>query len=144
LTFSGVDAGLQSMINGVPRDTAGCAPLTVDFIDTVANAVTYYWYFGDGSLPNPVITTTPNISHTYNLTGLYRVMLIAEDSTTCNIRDTAYINIKVGGLPATLDFAPFKLDPCDSLKYRFDNLSSSTRPFTNTSFIWISAIILQR
>ena len=36
--FAGVDAGLQSMINGVPRDTAGCAPLTVDFIDTVANA----------------------------------------------------------------------------------------------------------
>ena len=136
--FSGVDAGLQSMINGVPRDTAGCAPLTVDFIDTVANAVTYYWYFGDGSLPNPVITTTPNISHTYNLTGLYRVMLIAEDSTTCNIRDTAYINIKVGGLPATLDFNPVKLAPCDSLKYRFDNLSIAPpiRPFTNTSFTW--------
>jgi gliding motility-associated-like protein len=136
--FSGVDAGLQSMINGIPRDTAGCAPLTVDFIDTVANAVTYYWYFGDGSLPNPVITTTPNISHTYNLTGLYRVMLIAEDSTTCNIRDTAYINIKVGGLPATLDFNPVKLAPCDSLKYRFDNLSIAPpiRPFTNTSFTW--------
>ena len=68
--FAGVDAGLQSMINGVPRDTAGCAPLTVDFIDTVANAVTYYWYFGDGSPPNPVITTTPNTTHTYNLPGI--------------------------------------------------------------------------
>ena len=133
--FAGVDAGLQSMINGVPRDTVGCAPLTVDFIDTVANAVTYYWYFGDGS-PAPVITTVPNTSHTYNLPGLYRVMLIAEDSTTCNIRDTAYLNIKAGNLPATLDFNEVKLDPCDSLKYRFDNLSSSTRPFTNTSFIW--------
>jgi len=134
--FAGVDAGLQSMINGVPRDTVGCAPLTVDFIDTVANAVKYYWYFGDGSSPNPVITTVPNTSHTYNLPGLYRVMLIAEDSTTCNIRDTAYLTIKAGNLPATLDFTPVKLDPCDSLKYRFDNLSSSTRPFTNTSFIW--------
>ena len=136
--FAGVDAGLQSMIDGVPRDTAGCAPLTVDFSDTVANAVTYYWYFGDGSLPSPVITTTPNTSHTFNLPGLYRVMLIAEDSTTCNIRDTAYLNIKVGNLPAVLDFNPFKLDPCDSLKYRFDNLSTTSplRPFTNTSFMW--------
>lgn len=136
--FSGVDAGLQSMINGVPRDTAGCAPLTVDFRDTVANAVTYYWYFGDGSLPNPVITTVPNTSHTYNLPGLYTVMLIAEDSTTCNIRDTAYLHIKAGNLPAILDFNPVKLAPCDSLKYRFDNLSVAppSRPFTNTSFIW--------
>jgi gliding motility-associated-like protein len=136
--FAGVDAGLQSVIDGVPRDTAGCAPLTVDFVDTVANAVTYYWYFGDGSLPNPVITTVPSTSHTFNLPGLYRVMLIAEDSTTCNIRDTAYLNIKVGNLPATLDFNPVKLAPCDSLKYRFDNLSIAPpiRPFTNTSFIW--------
>jgi len=136
--FSGVDAGLQSMINGVKRDTAGCAPLTVDFIDTVANAVKYYWYFGDGSLPSPIITTLPNISHTYNLPGLYRVMLIAEDSTTCNIRDTAYLNIKAGNIPAILDFDPVKLAPCDSLKYRFDNLSTTLpiRPFTNTSFVW--------
>jgi gliding motility-associated-like protein len=136
--FAGVDAGLQSMINGVRRDTAGCAPLTVDFIDTVANAVTYYWYFGDGSSPNPVITTVPNTSHTYNLPGIYQVMLIAEDSTTCNIRDTAYLHIKAGNLPAILDFDPVKLAPCDSLKYRFDNLSTTSplRPFTNTSFTW--------
>ena len=71
--FSGVDAGIQSIINGVRRDTVGCAPLTVDFIDTIANAVTYYWYFGDGSSPNPAITTTPNITHTYNLPGIYPV-----------------------------------------------------------------------
>ncbi len=136
--FAGVDAGLQSMINGVPRDTAGCAPLTVDFRDTVANAVTYYWYFGDGSSPNPAITTTPNISHTYNLPGLYQVMLIAEDSSTCNIRDTAYLHIKAGGVPATIDFNPAKVGDCNSLTYQFTNLSVAPPilPFTNTSFQW--------
>jgi len=136
--FAGVDAGVQSMINGVPRDTAGCVPLTVDFRDTIANAVTYYWYFGDGTLPNPVITTTPNITHIFNTPGVFQVMLIAEDSTTCNIRDTSYINIKVGDLQAVLDFNPVKLAPCDSLKYRFDNLSVAppVRPFTNQSFVW--------
>ncbi len=136
--FAGVDAAPQSIINGVPRDTAGCAPLTVDFVDTVANGVTYYWYFGDGSLPNPLITTTPNATHTFTLPGTYQVMLIAEDSTTCNIRDTAYLTIRAGNLPAVLDFNPVKLPPCDSLKYRFDNLSIAPpgRPFTNTSFTW--------
>ncbi|HLF47405.1 MAG TPA: PKD domain-containing protein [Chitinophagaceae bacterium] len=134
--FSGVNAGFVSSINGVLRDTTGCVPLTVDFIDTVANAVTYYWNFGDAS---PVlVTNVPNSSHTYNLAGLYKVMLIAEDSTTCNIRDTAYINIRVGDLIASIDFNPVKLASCDSLKYRFDNLSVApvTKPFTNQSFRW--------
>lgn len=134
--FSGVDAGFVSSINGVIRDTTGCAPLTVDFIDTVANAVKYYWNFGDAT--GVVVTSIPNVSHTYNAAGLYNVMLIAEDSTTCNIRDTAYINIRVGDLIASLDFDPVKLSPCDSLKYQFNNLSipPATRPFTNQSFLW--------
>ena len=134
--FAGVEAGLQSSINGLPRDTAGCTPLTVDFTDTVANAVKYYWNFGDGS---PVaITSVPTASHTYNLVGTFRVMLIAEDSTTCNIRDTAYLNIHAGNLQANLDFNPVKLAPCDSLKFRFDNISvpPAVRPFTNQSFVW--------
>jgi gliding motility-associated-like protein len=131
-----VSAGIQSSINGVPRDTAGCAPLTVDFSDTVANALKYYWNFGDAS--PVVITTVPNTSHTYNLPGFYTVMLIAEDSTTCNIRDTAYLHIRAGDLKAILDFNPVKLSPCDSLKFRFDNLSTAPllKPFTNQSFFW--------
>lgn len=134
--FAGVGAGVQSAIGGVPRDTAGCLPLTVEFRDTVANAVRYYWNFGDGS---PTITTTqPQASHTYTQVGIFRVMLIAEDSTTCNVRDTSYLNIRVGDLIARLNFNPVKLNPCDSFQYRFDNLSVAppSRPFTNTSFIW--------
>jgi gliding motility-associated-like protein len=134
--FAGVEAAPRSSIKGVIRDTAGCVPLTVDFTDTIANAVKYYWTFGDGS--STVITTIPSTSHTYNSVGIFRVMLIAEDSTTCNVRDTAYMYIKVGDLQATLDFNPVKLAPCDSLKFRFDNLSATPpiHPFTNQSFIW--------
>ena len=134
--FAGVGSGVQSAIGGVPRDTAGCLPLTVQFRDTIANAVRYYWTFGDGS---PQVTTVrPEASHTYTQVGTYRVMLIAEDSTTCNIRDTSYINIRVGDLIAQLNFNPVKLNPCDSFLYRFDNLSVAppARPFTNTSFVW--------
>jgi len=134
--YAGVGAGVQSAIGGVPRDTAGCLPLTVHFKDTIANAVRYYWNFGDGS---PTITTTlPDTSHTYTAVGTYRVMLIAEDSATCNIRDTSYINIKVGDLIAQLNFDINKLPPCSSFTYQFVNRSIAppSRPFTDTSFVW--------
>lgn len=134
--LAGVGTGIQSAIKGVPRDSAGCVPLTVDFSDTVLQAVSYEWNFGDGT--PQVTTTTPNISHTYTRVGTYRVMLVAIDSTTCNIRDTTYSNIKVGDVEALLSFNPVKLPPCEDLQYRFENTSiaPSTRPFTDTSFIW--------
>jgi gliding motility-associated-like protein len=134
--LAGVGSGVQAAINGVPRDTAGCIPLTVQFSDTVRNAKSYEWNFGDGS--PQVSTTNPTISHTFNAIGTFQVMLIAIDSTTCNIRDTSYTHIRVGNLQATLNFNPVKLNPCDSFKYRFDNLSiaPSTRPFVNNSFVW--------
>jgi gliding motility-associated-like protein len=64
------------------------------------------------------------------------VMLVAIDSTTCNIRDTSYVHIRVGDVQANINFTPVKLNPCDSFKYRFDNTSTAPRPFTNTSFVW--------
>lgn len=136
MNLAGVLAGVQSAINGVPRDTAGCVPLTVDFSDTIRNAQSYIWDFGDGS--PQVSTNNPTISHVYNAIGIYRVMLIAIDPNSCNIRDTSYMNIKVGDLRATLAFNPVKLPPCDSFKYRFDNLSIAPppRPFGLNSFIW--------
>ena len=137
--LAGVKAGLQSIINGQVRDTAGCVPLTVNFVDTIASGVTYEWYFGDNSSPNPVITTTPNVSHVFNNIGLYQVMLVAVDSTTCNMRDTSYLNIRVGDLRAQVDFNPVKLLPCDSFKYQFNNLSVAppSVPFSAQAFTWI-------
>lgn len=136
MDLSGVRAGVQSSINGVPRDTAGCVPLTVDFIDTVANGKTYEWNFGDGS---PVLpTTVPSATHTFTTTGSFNVMLIAIDPLTCNIRDTSYVRIRVGDLEATLDFAPVKLPPCASFNYQFNNLSTApaSLPFGAQSFVW--------
>lgn len=135
MNLSGVQAGLKSEINGVPR-TYGCIPLTIDFSDTIANAQTYEWHFGDAS---PIVTTTsPNTSHTYNAVGVYNVMLIAIDPTTCNVRDTSYLTIRAGDKKATLAMNPVKLPPCTSFNYRFDNLSAAppSDPFSNTSFTW--------
>lgn len=136
--LAGVKSGIQSYIDGTPRDTAGCVPLTVDFIDTVLNAQSYEWYFGDGSTPSPVLTTQPSVSHTFTAVGTYQVMLVAIDSNTCNIRDTSYVTIKVEDLRAQLDFNAVKLNPCDSFKYRFDNVSvaPAVRPFGPSTFTW--------
>jgi len=134
--LAGVRSGIQSSIEGTPRDTAGCVPLTVDFTDTVQQAASYEWNFGDGS--PQVETKTPSISHTYTNVGTYPVMLVAIDSTTCNIRDTSYINIKVGAIKANLGFTATKLEPCEAFEYRFENTSFAppALPFTSTSFEW--------
>jgi gliding motility-associated-like protein len=137
--LAGVGGGVQSAINGVPRDTAGCVPLTVDFTDTIANAVSYEWYFNyvPGNPPD-LTTLIPSASFTYNAVGLYRVMLVAIDPNTCNVRDSSFTTIKVGDLRATVDWQETKLLPCDSFTYRFDNLSVAppVRPFGSQSFVW--------
>ncbi len=135
MNLSGVHAGLKSAINGEPR-TYGCIPMTVDFSDTVANAQSYEWHFGDGS---PVLTTTvPSASHTYNAVGLYNVMLIAIDPTTCNVRDTSRLTIRAGDIKANLAMTPVKLPPCTSFNYQFNNLSTAPpgNPFGPASFTW--------
>lgn len=75
----------------VPNPTAsGCAPFLVQFQNS-STGVTYVWDFGDGS---PTDTSTAP-SHIFDSTGTYTVMLVATDSSSCNIHDTAYITINV-------------------------------------------------
>jgi gliding motility-associated-like protein len=139
MNLAGVGAGVQSAINGAPRDTAGCLPLTVDFTDTIANGVSYEWYFSyvPGNPPD-LTTAIPSASHTYTVAGTYRVMLVAIDPATCNIRDSSFMNIKVGDLKANLAMQANKVGPCNSFTYQFDNLSTTdpSRPFQDTSFVW--------
>ena len=136
MDLAGIRASVQSSINGVPRDTAGCVPLTVDFRDTIANGVFYEWIFGDGS--PQLVTATATASHEYQAAGLYNVMLVAVDSSSCNIRDTARMQIRVSDLKATVGYQPIKLPPCTQFNYRFDNTSvpPAPRPFTGQSFVW--------
>ncbi len=135
MDFAGVAAAPQASINGVPNDTTGCTPLLVRFTDTLLRGKTYVWDFGDGS---PRVTSSgPDTSHTYLAPGNYRVTLIAIDSTTCNIADSAHLTIRVGNNKANLDFVSTKLPPCTNLTYSFDNTSTPTfGNFGATSFIW--------
>lgn len=134
--FDGVGTGVQSSILGLANDSSGCIPLKVDFSDTIASAQTYTWDFGDGS---PLVTTTtPNVSHTYTTVGIYRVKLLATDNTKCIPVDSSFVQIAARNDRAVLDLNAVKLPPCQSLDFRFDNLSVAPpgKPFTGNKFIW--------
>lgn len=138
--LAGVGSEVSSAIGGVPNDTAGCFPLDVTFTELIRNAQEYIWDFGDGTPqlgPLPA-TTGYTQTHTFSNVGTYRVMLIAIDPASCNIRDTSYVNIKVGDLRANLNLSFGKTGDCTALDYQFNNLSTTLpiRPFTDTSFIW--------
>jgi gliding motility-associated-like protein len=137
--LAGVGANVQSAIGGVPNDTSGCFPLDVVFTDQIRNAVEYIWNFGEGDPdvgPLPAATGYTQ-TNTFDVPGLYQVMLVAINPASCNVRDTSYINIRVGDLRADLAADYVKVGPCTSLTYQFNNLTPVTpRPFTNTTFIW--------
>ena len=133
--FAGVAAGLKVVTHG-RGDSVGCVPLLATFQDTIRNAKSYIWNFGDGG--GNFSTTSFQESYTYTSTGTYTVMMIAIDSNSCNVADTAYHTIIVGNNPATLGFDFAKVPPCTSLSYVFTNLSTSPPavPFGDSSFSW--------
>lgn len=135
MNFAGVAAAVQASIDGVRNDTTGCVPFRVDFRDTLLKGRTYYWNFGDGS--PVVVTTRPDTFHVYTTPGVYRVMLIAEDPNTCNIRDTSYLTIRAGTNEARLALRAVKDTPCTSLSYTFFNQSTGNPPnFGPRTFVW--------
>jgi gliding motility-associated-like protein len=135
MNFAGVGSLIKTAIDGVPYDTTGCLPLTVNFYDTLAPAKKYFWNFGDGTTADTTITGS--VAHTFTQVGVFRISLIAEDSNKCNIRDTSYKDIKVSTDKAVLAFDYTKVGPCDSLNYEFDNHSVATiGSFSNKGFVW--------
>ena len=136
MNFAGVGAAVQASINSVRNDSVGCVPLRVEFTDTLFKGKTFYWNFGDGSLEQ--ITTTGNISHLFTSIGVYRVRMIAEDSSTCNIRDTAYVNIRVGDNEVVPNFTIAKIPPCASLTMQFTNTTTNAggTAFRPRTFVW--------
>jgi gliding motility-associated-like protein len=136
--FAGVAAGLRASVNGRSGDTSGCIPLVADLQDTIRNAKSYIWNFGDGGPDTATIGF--DVQHTYNKPGTYTVMLIAIDSNSCNISDTAYRHVIARTDKAPVDFSVVKDPnlPCTSLTYDFTNLSTAPpgKPFGPASFIW--------
>ena len=141
MNFAGVGANIRTLINNIPDAVSGCNPLKVVAFDSLSKAVTFFWNWGDGSKID-TLTGRSDTSHTYTLPvgvdeAFYTIMLIAEDSSKCNIRDTAYKRIKVSTNFATLALSFVKLDPCTNLTYQFTNRSQAfIGSFDNKGFVW--------
>jgi len=73
------------------QNDTGCAPYTVQFVNTSTSAVSYTWDFGDGS---PIETST-NPSHTYADSGTYTVVMHALNPNTCITDDSSTMKIVV-------------------------------------------------
>lgn len=135
--LAGVGSGVKATIAGRPAyEDRGCIPMQVNFTDTIGNAVSYIWQFGDGS---PDVTTTiPQTSHTYTQTGTFNVRLISVDSNSCNVADSSYTTLVGGNNEALVNYSYTKLPPCESLTYRFYNNSAPAAgtAFSDSSFMW--------
>jgi len=132
--LAGVGSGLKATIDGRPAYAhLGCAPLQVHFTDTIANAVTYIWSFGDGT-PDQT-TTTPSTDHGYPNVGVYTARLISIDPNSCNGADTSYVTLTSRNNEALVSYTLVKLPPCDSLTYRFYNHSTGGT-FSDSAFVW--------
>ncbi|WP_229321002.1 gliding motility-associated C-terminal domain-containing protein [Larkinella knui] len=69
----------------------GCAPLTLNFVNTSEGGITYAWDFGGtGASSNPA-----QVSHTFDKPGEYTVTLTAYNKLTCKRVDVAQKVIKV-------------------------------------------------
>lgn len=79
-------------------DSAGCAPQLIQFDNLSLGGNQYWWDFGDGS----PTSTAFNPSHTYTLPGEYEVTLVAVDSNSCNISDTARRIIQIYAVPQAI------------------------------------------
>lgn len=118
-------SGTHVAINAYPKAT-GCVPLTVNFQGTINNAQSFSWDFGDGSS-----STQQNPIHTFTDTGTYTIMLIGVDSNSCNLADTAYVEVWVRNDSLSADFLPNLLVDCDS-----NLVSVSSNNYATAQYHW--------
>ncbi|HXS54477.1 MAG TPA: PKD domain-containing protein [Hanamia sp.] len=103
-------------------DTISCAiPFNVNFINSSANAASYFWDFGDGT--NSI---NANPSHVYSKEGNYTVKLFVTNASGCtdSLVKTDFIKIKIPVV--TLDNLPGK--GCAPLSHTFSATVNSVEP----------------
>lgn len=89
------------------QPTEGCAPVTVQFLETTQDTsiTQWFWNFGDGQTSNQQAPT-----HTYNTSGTYTVSLTTSNQYNCSktMTKTNYINVwpqPIADVYATPEFA---------------------------------------
>jgi gliding motility-associated-like protein len=97
----------------------GCAPYTAQFTNNSLAGISFEWSFGEPGATSAAI----NPEYTYNTPGTYNIVLIANDSNTCNKTDTARGTITVFPAPvAAFSYGPLPIQ--ENTPTQFNNLSS--------------------
>jgi PKD repeat protein len=116
--------------SGVP--TSGVLPLVVNFTDSSSNTPTSWsWDFGDPPSGVNNTSTAQNPSHTYNISGLYTVILTATNGGgSDNETKTNYITVTAP--PGQADFTAIPISGNAPLNIQFVDLSGNSP----TSWLW--------
>ncbi len=107
----------------------GCSPLTVNFVGSTPDSVSFVWDFNDGTT---IPTTGPTISHTYTTPGFYLPKMILIDPNGCQVPIVGTDTIKVFGVNAS--FTSNTTTMCDS-----GFISFTTNCISNdiiTGYLW--------
>lgn len=107
-------------------DTSGCIPLDVTLNNT-SNGISYLWDFdiSTSGVDQPGVVT-------FNTVDTFNIQLIAFDSTSCNLQDTALQEIITRDDFVLADYSFTIIEQCDSLlSIQLDNQSMDA-----TSYLW--------
>lgn len=132
--LAGVDVAIRAV---GAKQLNFCLPATVEFTDTIKMAKQYIWIWGDGT-KNDTTATNP-FTHTFTSTGYFDVKVIGIDSTSCNVKDSALMRIRVTTDSIQVGFN-FTRQSCNSLTFNFTNTSdilTASKPFGPKSFMWV-------
>ncbi len=105
---------------------SGCAPLAVTFTDRStdipgATITNYFWKWGDGTTSS---TSSPVISHNYNLNGSYAIKEIVTDNSGC--KDSLVSHTRVVVRKPTAAFNTTVTTICRHRGIRFNNTTAGT------------------
>ncbi len=121
--------GIIADANAAPNIIACDPPYIVNFTGSAAG-VQHFWDFGDGTPTSNLL----NPPHTFTGLGIFTVMYVAIDSSTCNIADTVYLTVEILAaevFSTTLNIPPY--NPC------VDSVFTVNLEFTGTgadSLFW--------
>ncbi len=105
----------------------GCNPLTVNFVASTIDRVSFIWDFNDGST---LITTDSMVSHTYTTPGTYvPKMILVGTVPGCTVPIVGLDTIKING--ARADFTMDTLLRCNTGNVVFTNASTTSETITN-------------
>lgn len=104
----------------------GCVPLTVKFIATTLDRISFTWDFSDGTT---IASPDSNVSHIYTSPGEYVPKMILRDVTGCTVPIVGADTIRVANVTAKFGIAHSLL--CDSGYVNFFDSTISNDLITN-------------